>query len=622
MGRENLESPSVEAKEANLSLSTEFSDISSEAKENPVAEKEQATEPKTETEEEPIILAKNKSTAQPKALQAKKAKQVLSQNKPLAPAVPTEKTANVAKSQSPSSSTVKDNPNFQAFKKQVEQAAKQQGSHQSANHASEQAQASAKSPKNEQMSQAQAGQVRSMDKQEPKEFDKNSFREQLKARIAGMELPENEEKAANFSENNNLDQINKEAVSDVKAEKNTATSPIETASKASPDLNSVAKREAKNLPKPNIGKKPAIQKVAEVMPEARETTQVEGVIQSENESIDLAMAEQGISDSMLANSNEASFLNALDQKNTAKEQSEASLSEFRNQEEVLNAEAQADAQQTSDSQSDSMFSSRKSSLNKSTAEQNKTALENTAKRKEIANKVDGLYLATQNKVKTLLSTLETEVADKFSTAASLAQQAFEDHIAQKMEAYKKERYGESWYDVKQLRRVKDAVVGLPEEVNEFFVSGREIYIKTMEGQIDAMADLVSSRLKEAKNTISEGKKQIQTYVGSLSPELQKIGQKSITAIQGKFEALEASVDEKKNNLIDTIAEKYAENVSKIDEKINQLKQKNKGLLQQAMNSLSTVFEFILATKKNLDRTTRWSHSRNRSHHFRPDRILI
>ena len=49
-----------------------------------------------------------------------------------------------------------------------------------------------------------------------------------------------------------------------------------------------------------------------------------------------------------------------------------------------------------------------------------------------------------------------------------------------MSAYKKDRYS-GWLG--GLRWAKDKLLGMPDKVNEFYVAGRELYLKQMDGVI-------------------------------------------------------------------------------------------------------------------------------------------
>ncbi|WP_146944813.1 hypothetical protein [Chryseobacterium hagamense] len=75
--------------------------------------------------------------------------------------------------------------------------------------------------------------------------------------------------------------------------------------------------------------------------------------------------------------------------------------------------------------------------------------------------------------------------------------------------------------------------------------------------ISIFSPIILPQLNAAKTRIAAGRKDIQTYVNSLSLSLRKIGKEAIAEIQTKFRALEESVNSKKEALIEILAKKYA-----------------------------------------------------------------
>lgn len=491
------------------------------------------------------------------------------------------------------------NPVFLEMQDQITTTAKAQRKHGPAGKASQDAQAAAPSPANERQSKAQAGQVKKMSEQEPGTFSAAAFKAELKKKIAGMQLPKNEEQADNFEKNNNIKQVNEQAMGSVKKEKNAASGSIANTTSQKPDTGAQPVRNVAKMPTPDHGKAPSAINASKAMPSKRDAANIEKPIQSETDSIDNQMKEHGVTDSMLANSNEPSFKGALDEKNKAKEQSKAATNQFRTEEGQQINKTQNEAQAQAAQQISGMHGTRKGGLDKVLGNQQQTASKDTEKRKEIADKINKIYGDTKKDVDDILNGLDDTVAGKFAAGSKAAKIAFENHVDKEMAAYKKKRYGDSWLDWRNLKRVKDAVVGLPPEVNEFFTSGKEVYIKTMDVYIDNIANVVASQLNAAKRRIATGKKEVQNYVDTLSPSLKKLGAAAISEIQGKFNALEKDVDSKKDALIDVLAKKYVENIEAVDARIKALKELNGGLVGMALKALSGVFAFIIEVKNTL-----------------------
>jgi len=497
------------------------------------------------------------------------------------------------------SPNAQNNPEFTQLSGKITETAQSQKSHEPAQKASNAAQAAAPSPANERESMAQAGKVDHMDAQKPGTFSKEEFKALLKQKIEGIRLPKDEAEADDFENNNNIQQVNKNAVADVKNEKNAATNDIASATAAKPNVAAQPVRAVAKMPTPNTGKAPGVPNAAKAMPNKRDSASVEKPLQEETNTIDSEMKAHGVTDQMLAKSNEPSFTEALDEKNKAKTESAAATEKFRKTENTELSKTREQAQSQAINHIAGMHNARKGGLNHAHGDQKSTASKDSQKRKEIADRINSIYNSSKTEVDTILNNLDKTVASRFDAGSKEAKKAFEEHVDKKMKAYKEKRYGGSWLSWKNIKRVGDAIVGLPKEVNAFFVTGKEEYIKTMDRYIDEIAGHVTTQLNAAKARIAKGKKDVQTYVNSLSPSLRKIGKEAIADIQSKFNALEESVNSKKDALIDVLAKKYADNIAGIDARIEELKAQNSGLVSKALNALSSVFAVIIEIKNTL-----------------------
>ncbi|WP_213279994.1 hypothetical protein [Chryseobacterium indologenes] len=561
--------------------------------------------PKT-VQEQAVVYQESKSSPEAKA-DTKVAAKAVSKKPEVAavekPQSVTEEKAVEADAETKTSANATDNPGFIELSGRISATAQVQKRHEPAKKSSEDAQAAAPSPANERESMAQASQVDTMDAQKPGTFSKEDFKALLKAKIEDIQLPKDEAAADEFEKNNNIQEVNQRAMGDVKNEKNAASNDIATTTAAKPNTAAQPVRSVAKMPTPEVGKAPGTPNVAKAMPSKRDAAGVENPIQEQTAGIDNEMKAHGVTDNMLANSNEPSFKNALTEKNKAQTQSAAATQKFRNTEEKELSKTKNQAQAQAVHHITGMHSARKGGLGNAHGEQKQTATKDSQKRKEIADHINSIYLNSKNEVDTILNSLDKTVASKFDTGSKAAKKAFEDHIDKNMRAYKLKRYGDAAKSYGALAAaglwIWDKVTGLPKEVNAYFKSGKEVYIKTMDRYIDDIATHVTNQLNAAKGKIAKGKKDVQTYVNSLSPSLRKIGKEAIADIQSKFNALEESVNNKKEALIDVLAKKYAENVAEIDARIETLKSQNSGWVNKALGALSGVFAFIIEIKNTL-----------------------
>ncbi|NIF06633.1 hypothetical protein F3J23_14380 [Chryseobacterium sp. Tr-659] len=530
---------------------------------------------------------------------AEKPKAAVENNKP----VTTDEAAE-ANTETQPSANANNNPGFMELSTRINTTAQLQKRHEPAQKSSSDAQAAAPSPANERQSMAQASQVNTMAEKEPGLFKKEDFKALLSAKIHSIKLPENEEQADEFEKHNNIQEVNQKAVGDVKKEKNAASNDIASATAAQPDTSAQPVRAVAKMPTQNVGNAPGTPNVAKAMPVKRNVASVEQPIKEQTASIDSEMKANGVTDTMLATSNEPTFMDALAQKNKAKTQSAAAAQEFRTNENKELTKTRNEAQTQAAHQISGMHGARKGGLGNVHGEQKQTSGKDSQKRKEIADHINGIYLTSKTDVDGILNNLDKSVAEKFDNGSKEAKKAFEAHVDKEMKAYKKKRYGDAYAKYGALvaagKWLWDKATGLPEEVNKFFDSGKELYIKVMDKFIDQIAGHVTTQLNAAKARIAKGKKEVQTYVNSLSPSLRKIGKDAIAEIQSKFNALEESVNSKKDALIDVLAKKYADNITSIDNRIADLKTQNSGWVNQALDVLkNSVFAIIIEIKNTL-----------------------
>ncbi|BFO68722.1 hypothetical protein [Chryseobacterium sp. KCF3-3] len=502
------------------------------------------------------------------------------------------------------SANATDNPGFIELSGRISATAQVQKRHEPAKKSSEDAQAAAPSPANERQSMAQASQVNTMDEQKAGLFKKEDFKALLSEKIHNIRLPKNEEQADEFEKHNNIQEVNQKAVGDVKKEKNLASNDIASATAAQPNTAAQPVRAVAKMPTQNVGIAPGTPNVAKAMPVKRNAESVEQPIKEQTASIDSEMKANGVTDTMLAKSNEPTFTDALSQKNKAKTQSAAATQQFRTNENKELSKTRNEAQTQAAHHISGMHGARKGGLGNVHGEQKQTSGKDSQKRKEIADHINGIYLTSKTDVDGILNNLDKSVAEKFDNGSREAKKAFEAHVDKEMKAYKKKRYGDAYAKYGALvaagKWLWDKATGLPKEVNKFFDSGKDLYIKVMDKFIDQIATHVTTQLNAAKTRIAKGKKEVQTYVSSLSPSLRKIGKDAIAEIQSKFNALEDSVNSKKDALIDVLAKKYADNITSIDARISDLKTQNSGWVNQALEVLKTsVFAIIIEIKNTL-----------------------
>lgn len=483
----------------------------------------------------------------------------------------------------------KEDPNFKKLKGRLDNTAKAQGDHEEPEASASAAQSAAVSPANERESMAQSGQVDAMAEAEPGTFNAADFKAKLMERIAGMQLPANQDEAANFDENNNIDEVNDAAAQDVEGEKAAAAGPVAQTTEQEPNVEAVPEREVTPLPQAPIGGKPATINPKAAMPPKRGDAEVNKPLEDNVAEVDQQMADNKVTDEQLEKSNEPSFTQGLDAKKDAKKDAATAPGKLRKQEAGALQSAKAGAAGKEQAGLAGMHQVRGQVLNQVTGSQTKTGANDTSERTRIATEINKIYEKSKTDVEKILGDLDTDVKAAFTAGTVLAKSKFEKHVDAKMRAYKAERYGGVLGPGQWLI---DKFTGLPDEVNDFFVTGREVYINTMDKVITKVAEYVATKLNEAKTRVATGKQEVQEYVASLPENLQKLGKEAAEEINDKFDELEESVNSKQDELVDSLAEQYMEGLNAVDARIEEMKAANRGLIDAALGFINSIIETI------------------------------
>ncbi|HEY9610910.1 eCIS core domain-containing protein [Allocoleopsis sp.] len=482
---------------------------------------------------------------------------------------------------------------FQAVVKKAKAAAKQQKHHPPAKSKATEAQAAAVPPANDVASKAAGKQVQQMDQQQPQAFNRNAFKAALLAKIAAS-APKNLEEAGKFKESGKVGAIKGELTGQVDTSKKQSQGAVEAKVKGTPDPSGIEPKSVAPLPPNQAGAPPAGIDAAQAAPKPK--TNAEVSLQEGSQSLDKQMTDAEVTDDQLKKSNEPDFQSAADAKQQVQKDAVTAPQEYRQSEQAVLTQAKSQAVTTAQTQLTGMHTIRGQAQNKTTTAQQQAKSQDEQKRTEVANELQTIYTQTKKAAEDRLARLDTEVNQAFDQGATAAQQAFEDYVQQRMDAYKDDRYSGI---IGRGRWLKDKFLGMPSEVNAFYEEGRRLYIAQMDAVLDRVAMLVEKGLNEAKTEIAKGRKAIQTKLEQQPANLQKALQQDAAALQSQFDQLEKSVEDKQNQLINSLAQKYNEKLQAIDSRIEEMKAANRGLVDKALDAVVGVIKTILKLKDML-----------------------
>ncbi len=487
-----------------------------------------------------------------------------------------------------------DDPGFTAVVGKVKAVGANEKTHGAAKAKAEAAQGAAIPPAGEVTSKAQAGQVGAMEATETPAFDKAAFKAKLMQKIEAS-MPKTAEDADNFKDQGKANAIKGEMTGEVEQQKQASQGPLEEKANAAPDPSGIEPKAVTPMTPELPGEAPASVGAEAAVPKEKGRSELEAPMQRGSRAPDQKMAEVGVTEEQLANSNEPEFTGAVAAKNEAKTQAQQAPQEYRQFEGEQITKAKTEAEAVAQAKTQAMHGTRAGAFLGVEGQQTQAKSADEQKRAEVTTKIQGIYDTTKTKVEGILKQMDTDVNTTFEAGAATAKQSFENYIESETEAHKQERYG-GWLGWAQW--IKDKFKSDP-EIDRIAERGKALFIKEMDAVINNVVEIVARGLTEAKAEISNGKKEIQAYVEKLPSDLKEVGQQAANDVQSKFEELESDVNNKQDELIESLSAKYKEKLDAVNARVEAIKESNKGLVDRAMDAIGGVIRTILQLKDML-----------------------
>jgi putative RNase toxin 4 of polymorphic toxin system len=474
-------------------------------------------------------------------------------------------------------------PRFKKVIDKLEKSAAKIKTHPPAAQKSAEAQAAAQPPANEKMAGAKASQVDSMKEADTKKPEPSSFLDMLRAEIQKV-MPKNLSETEEFMKGDKKRQLKGALTGNINQQKEEAASGMKGAAKEPPDPSRVEAKEVTPLPGEAVPVTPQVG-AAEAMPAPKSDAEVS--LQQSKQDADQMLADQKLTPAQLKKANDPRFSAVLTAKATVEKQADSAPLKYRGNEQKVIAGAASLA--VADERKGLMGFKGQKGVNVATikARQLTAKQKDEAERKKVTDHIEGIYNNTKRTVEEKLAKLETDVSTKFDQGMEAALKKMTDYIDTRLGLWKTKRYLGN-----PLLWLKDKFLDLPSEVNVFYTDGRKVLANELDALVVNIANLVESRLNDAKAEIARGQKEIGDYVKSLPTNLQAVGKAAEKEMAGRFDELRQSVDDKKSELAQTLAQRYKEAFDKADVKLKEMKAENKGLLTALKEKIAEVAEAL------------------------------
>ncbi|MFE5791124.1 hypothetical protein ACFQ8C_00975 [Streptomyces sp. NPDC056503] len=455
------------------------------------------------------------------------------------------------------------------------------------------AQDAAVAPPDDKEAQGKAANAEKMDAAKPGEFDKAAFIAAVDKAIEAQ-APKNLDEADKFSKSGKADKVKDEVDGKVTDGKNTSAKDIETTTKAPPDTSAAKDKPVTPMTPDHPPGNPGAPSATDAVPE-KQPPAVTDFSQGPAEN-DQALADAEVTEEQLAKGNEPEFDGALKAKKTAETDSAKAPGKAHTAEDQQLATAKAGAAAVGAQAMNTLTATRESAGRSVDGGKGETKSKDERKRAEVTAKLQKVFDATKKDVESTLTGLDQKVDTAFTGGEKAARDAFTaDHKA-RMKKYKDKRYSGF---LGKGRWLKDKFAGLPKEANDLYQESRKLYVARMRTVISQVADMIGVELGRAKTRIAQGRTELKAEVDRLPADLKAFGEEASKDFAGKFEDLEATVDEKSEQLVQDLANKYTAALNAVDEEIKKLQEANKGLIDKAKDAIAGVIKTINELKNLL-----------------------
>ncbi len=305
----------------------------------------------------------------------------------------------------------------------------------------------------------------------------------------------------------------------------------------------------------------------------------------ENES-DALLAKEGISEELLDQVDEGDLAEAKRERQTIKtkvKEEPKAVQAFQQQEKQKVRTTLRKEEATGRRR---MASGRRKALQGARSDQKRTKSKIEQQREAVTAHINGIYAQANKTVKQKLADLEKKSLAEFDRGQAQAARTFESNVKRRINAFKARRYAGGGVRA-AYRRVRDWALGIDDmpEVKTIFDTEKSAFELTVNALVKKITDDNRRVIEECKKIITDAKAEIKKYVDGLKPALRKTGQKALTTIKTKLDALDRDVNRKERDLQKKLAAKRDEAIKAIEKKIEKMKEEMSGALSKLGNFL-------------------------------------
>jgi hypothetical protein len=421
-------------------------------------------------------------------------------------------------------------------------------------------------------------------------FSAAGFKADLKKRVESKP-PKSEDEAKKLAKSDAVQHFEQDFSKGLATEQGKVTGPLNQQASGDPEKAGFeAGVQAVPIPKPVYPPPPGPVNPRQVVPKPKPDPEVS--LQQESDRLSGAMQHNRLSDDQLEQSREPSFLKTLKAKQDAQQKIGEARIAYRRQEAATLQGATAQANQSLSTSLTGMSRTHTRTGGRVAGGQKDTESKTQQRQRLIKQTIDEIYERTAGCVKCTLETLTKKVTEDFTSSLKNETDTFNSRVRDRLDSYystgKKVKhffFGEPKVVVedgktRNLRRddyeegfpfrLKSGVKWINPQVYEIFLEEKDLFIAKMDVQLDAIARDVQTGLTAANNQIQDGKDAVTSYIRTLRGDELRFAKELEQDVLMKFENLEGTIDDAREDLLATLADQYRESVNQLETTFNEI----------------------------------------------------
>jgi hypothetical protein len=445
------------------------------------------------------------------------------------------------------------------------------------------AQAAAINPQTERTRTAAEQTVKHLSEAEAREVERAQFKAKLKKAIDEATPQPKTESEAEKVRKTGAKKASASLSGELARERDAAAGPLKSAAATEVAPSEQPAPPRTELQPEQVGPRPEPVSAASVVPAPLPAERLD--YSSDRAPADQLMAENDVSKEQLERGNEPAFGPALEARAAAEEHEATAEARYRQSESQVQDQAQGKAQQALAQGLTGMHGERALRIGQVVGQQTGTQSKSAAERQRITDKINTIKNKTRVDVKSILDSMETEAADLFKAGLKRAEDAYEDAFEEAKGGIGTwlTTWGEDW----------------ERHIEASLATARRRYLSEVDTAIDEVADLVGTKLAEARQRVDDGRKEVEKFVAGLDQSVRQYGQEALAAVRSDFDAMEGEIDQRRDGLIDKLTQQYKESYERMSAMEEKLRAENKSLWQRVYDATVGLVKKIIEFKDML-----------------------